>query len=53
MKNDTSAANTKLQNIIRALCVTAIAAMWLIAVFVYGASASASVLLAAFVIFYV
>ena len=53
MKNDTSAANTKLQNIIRATCVIAIAAMWLTAVFVYGASASASVLLAAFVIFYV
>ena len=52
MKNDIS-ANTKLQNIIRALCVTAVAAMWLTAVFVYGASVSASVLLAAFVIFYV
>lgn len=53
MENKALLQNTKLQNIIRALCVIAAVAMWLVAVIVYGASVRCSVILAAFVIFYV
>ena len=45
--------NTKFKNILKALCVMAAVAMWLVAVFVYGASVRHAVILAAFVMFYV
>ena len=51
--SNTIVENTKLQNILRALCIMAAAAMWFVAVFVYGASAVTSLMLAAFIIFYV
>lgn len=45
--------SAKAQNIARALCLIAAVSMWLIAVFVYGASVKNTLILAAFVIFYI
>ena len=53
MNTKTYEPDTKVKNILRALCVMAAVAMWLIAVFVYGASVRYAVMLAAFFIFFV
>ena len=53
MKTNALNMSEKTCNIVRITCVIAAAAMWLVAVFIYGASFSHTIMLAAFFIFYV